>query len=164
MPVAVAVNLHLGTTDMSELSKKDQKQVIQNLDFSSSDIRVWCFHVNRQHIENYISDHKKLKKFRFEKKRIHKNFDLNWFRLFRNEFEVFVTSHGKVISDIIVQTDADMQHTITNWRMANEYKGRAHELADAVVWCNQKNIKTKNCKVMDLREDIKKSMKRDLLE
>ena len=58
-----------------------------------------------------------------------------------------------------VQTDADMRDTINHWRMKNTYKGKARELADAVSWFNQKNTKIQNCKVMDLRYEIKERMK-----
>ena len=46
--------------------------------------------------------------------------------------------------------------------MKNTYKGKAHELDDAISRFNQKNTKIQNCKVMDLRYKIKERMKESL--
>ena len=84
--------------------------------------------------------------------------------MFKKDLETFLTLFKRDLSEITVQTDADMRDTINHWRMKNTYKGKAHELADAISWFNQKNTKIQNCKVMDLRYEIKERMKESLLE
>ena len=84
--------------------------------------------------------------------------------MFKKDLETFLTLFKRDLSEITVQTDADMRDTINHWRMKNTYKGKARELADAISWFNQKNTKIQNCKVMDLRYEIKERMKESLLE
>ncbi len=148
---------------MSTISEKDRMNVYRNLKSISNDIHVWCFHVDRQRIEEHIQNHKKFLKYKMPKHNIHKNFDLNWLRLFRSELENTTMPFGIAVTDLVIQTDGDMVKTIRNWRMKNSNVGKAHELADAVAWCNQKNIKI-DCKVLDLRDEIKKKMEQTLLK
>lgn len=69
------------------------------------------------------------------------------------------------LSDIAIEADADMRPTtIKNWNLIDKYKGRAYELSDVVAWFNQKGIKIQNCEVVDLRDDIMKSMEHHLLK
>ena len=149
---------------MSEISNQKRLQVYHNLDLSSNDVCGWCFHVNRQQIEYFFLNHDRLKKIRTSKLSIHKNFDSHWLDLFKKDLETFLTLFKRDLSEITVQTDADMRDTINHWRMKNTYKGKARELADAISWFNQKNTKIQNCKVMDLRYEIKERMKESLLE
>ena len=117
---------------MSEISNQKRLQVYRNLDLSSNDVCGWCFHVNRQQIEYFFLNHDRLKKFRTSKLSIHKNFDSHWLDLFKKDLETFLTLFKRDLSEITVQTDADMRDTINHWRMKNTYKGKAHELADAI--------------------------------
>ena len=147
---------------MSKLSVKNRKKVSKKLKRLPKNIRAWCFYVERQRTEDYIKNHKKFRDSQLTKKNLHKNFDGHLLQFFKQELENFITPFGIQINELIIQTDDDMKNTIKNWNMKNTYKGRAYELADAVAWCNQKGTKI-DCKVVDLRDDIKKGMKRDLL-
>jgi len=149
---------------MSELSEKQRIQVHRNLKFNSKDIHAWCLHVQRQHIENYILNHPRLRNYKKPKVNIHKNFDYHLLNSLKAELERFVYSHKQEFSDIVIQTDSDMRETIEQWNMMRVDEGRAYELADAVAWFNQRNIPVASCNDMDLREDIKLSMEQDLLK
>ena len=83
-------NIGIDGIYMSELSDKQIEQVRHNLDFHSNDVRVWCFHVQRQHVEDYFINHTKLRSRKIPISNIHKNFDLHLLRSFKNELEDFV--------------------------------------------------------------------------
>ena len=155
-------NVGISPIHMSEMSERQRRQVLDNLDFSSSEITVWCFHVNRQRIENTMQELITSGKKRKPRINIHKSFESYWFQLFRSELVAFATEFRADISDIVIEVDADMRPTIQNWNIDGRYKGRAYELADAVAWFNQRGVKMQDCRVVDLRDRIISSMRRYL--
>ena len=157
-------NIGINGIHMSELSEKERMQVHRNLNFNSNDIHVWCLHVQRQHIENYILNHNRLRNYKKPKVNIHKNFDYHLLNSIKVELENFVYSRKQEFSDIVVQTDSDMRDTVEQWNIMRVDEGRAYELADAVAWFNQRNIQIDSCDDMDLRDSIKSLMEQDLLE
>lgn len=121
---------------MSELDEKEIQQVHDNLDFKHDDIRVWCFHVNRQLLEKYILKHPKLTYHKIPKLNVHKNFDHHLLNLFKDELESFIFPRHEDYSDLEIQTDSDMEFAVKHWRMKRVDKkkeGIAFGLADAVV-------------------------------
>ncbi|PIW35626.1 MAG: hypothetical protein COW26_03450 [Nitrosopumilales archaeon CG15_BIG_FIL_POST_REV_8_21_14_020_33_23] len=156
-------NIGIDGIHMSELSDPQREQVRRNLDFKHNDVRAWCFHVQRQHIEDYFIHHSRLKNPKLPKISIHKNFDHYLLRSIKDDLEKFVFPYHQELSDIVVQTDWDMKHTIEHWKMQRVDEGIAFQLADAIAWFNQKHIRIDNCKDMDLRDYIKSSMEQDLL-
>ena len=95
---------------------------------------------------------------------IHKNFDTHWFRLFRNDLEMFAAKLRTELSEIVIESDSDMGPTLKNWNINSTYEGKAYELSDAVVWFNQKGVKLGQCKIMDLRTGIEERVKHSLLK
>ena len=157
-------NVGISAIHMSKMSKPQRDQVLKNLDFSSNEIAVWCFHVNRRQIEDCIQKRITSEKKRKSKVNIHKSFESYWFQLFKDELADFAVRFRAEISDIVVEADADMRPTIKNWNIDSKHKGRAYELSDAVAWFNQKGINIQNCKVVDLRSAIMDSMEHHLLK
>ena len=157
-------NIGINGIHMSELSEKQRTQVHRNLNFNSNDIHVWCLHVQRQHIENYILNHDRLRNYKKPKVNVHKNFDYHMLNSIKTELENFVYSRKQEFSDIVVQTDSDMRDTIEQWNMMRVDEGRAYELADAVAWFNQRNIHVNFCDDKDLRDNIRLLMEQDLLK
>lgn len=84
--------------------------------------------------------------------------------MFVRELTDFAAKLGAVLSDIVVEADADMRPTMKRWNIGTGHAGRAHELADAIMWCNRGSIKIPNCRIMDLQGDSETAMKRDLLK
>lgn len=125
---------------------------------------MWCFHVNRRHIEHAIQERIISEKKRVPRINIHKSFESYWFQLFKDRLADFAAKFRAELSDIAIEADADMRSTIKNWNISDKREGRAYELSDAVAWFNQKGVKIQNCKVVDLRDDILKSMERHLLK
>jgi hypothetical protein len=148
---------------MAELSESERQHVHNNLNCKYDDIRVWCLHVQRQHIEQYILNHSRLKNYKKPKVNVHKNFDYHLLRSIKNELENFVFPYRQEFSNIVVQTDGDMGDTVVQWKMQQVSRGKAYELAYAVAWFNQKHVKINSSIEMDLRDSIKESMERDLL-
>ena len=149
---------------MSELSEKQRTHVHRNLNFNSNDIHVWCLHVQRQRIEDYILNHNRLRNYKKPKVNIHKDFDHHLLNSIKTDLENFVYSRKQEFSDIVVQTDSDMKDTIEQWNMMRVDEGRAYELADAVAWFNQRNIPIDSCNDKDLRDNIRLLMEQDLLK
>ena len=155
-------NIGISPIHMSEMSERQRSQVYDRLDFSSNEIIVWCFHINRPYIENAVQYRIMSGKKRRRRINIHRSFDSYWFQLFKSELASFAAGLREELSDITIEADADMRRTIKNWNIGDRYKGKAYELADAVAWFNQKKCKIQNCKVMNLQDDIKRSMELDL--
>lgn len=149
---------------MSEMSERRRRRVYDRLDFSSSGVVVWCFHVNRHHAVNGMKERVASGKKRKPKINIHRSFDSYWFQLFADKLADFAANFRADLSDIAIEADADMLPTVKNWNINDRYKGKAYELADAVAWFNQKGIKVQNCMVMDLRDAIMSSMEHHLLK
>ena len=59
---------------MSEISKSQRRQVRDNLDFSSNELIVWCFHTSRQRIENDMKERVAPRKKRSPSINVHKSF------------------------------------------------------------------------------------------
>lgn len=87
-----------------------------------------------------------------------------WLQLFVHELADFAAKLGADLSDIVVEADADMRPTMKRWNIDTKQAGRAHELADAIAWCNRRSIKMPSRRIMDLRGSLETAMKRDLLK
>lgn len=149
---------------MTDLTELEREHVRRTLNFQSNDVRVWCFHVQRQHLEKYILNHPRLKNYKKPKVSVHKNFDHHLLNSIKIQLQNFVYSYKQELSDIVVHTDDDMKDTVEYWKMQREVKGIPFELSDAVAWFNQKHVRIDSCNHMDLRNDIKSLMEQDLLE
>ena len=157
-------NIGISPIHMSEITEQKRQHVYGNLDFSSNEIRVWCFHISRRQIENDIQERLRTRNSRKSRISIHKNFDTHWFRLFRNDLETFAAKLRTELSEIVIEADSDMVPTLKNWNINSTYKGKAYELSDAVAWFNQKGARLEQCKIMDLRTNIEELMKHSLLK
>ena len=157
-------NIGVPSIHMSDMSDPQRDLVRRNLDLSSAEVRAWCFHVGRRNIEKAIRERIASGRGRRSGINIHKSFDTYWLRLFQNELTGFAAPFKAELSDIAIETDADMRQTVKNWKLNGKRKGRAHQLSDAVAWFNQKGVKIRNCREMDLRGSIMKSMERHLLK
>ena len=149
---------------MSELSKRQRLMVHNNLDLSSNDISAWCFHISRQRIEDDMLKLTRSKKSRMPRINIHKSFETYWFRRFRSDLESFAARFRMELTEVTIQADADMNPTLKYWGMPSKCRGRAYELSDAVAWFNQKGIKIRDCKTVDLREKIRNDMEQGLVK
>ena len=95
---------------------------------------------------------------------IHRSFDAYRLQLFVRETADFAARLGADLSDITIEVDADMRPTIKRWNINTRRVGRAHELSDAIAWCNRRGVKIPNCRIMDLWDYLEAAMKRDLLK
>lgn len=148
---------------MSEMSETHREQVHRNLNLKSNDVRAWCFHVQRQHLEDYFINHDILRAKKMPTVNIRKNFDHHLLRSIKDELESFVFPKHREFKDIVVQTDSDMLHTVEHWKMQRVDEGKAFEIADAIAWFNQRHTPIEDCREMDLRDSIKLAMEQDLL-
>ena len=117
-------NVGVPPVHMSDMSDLQRVRVRRNLDPSSSEVRVWCFHVGRRNIEKAIRERMKSGKERRPGTSIHRSFDSYWLGLFRDELVDFAVSFREDLSDIAVETDADMRQTVKNWKLNGKRKGR----------------------------------------
>lgn len=148
---------------MSRLGVKKQAQVVENLDLPPGEIGAWCFHIDRQRIEGSVGE-LITRKRRKPSTNIHRSFDMYWLQLFVRELVDFAAKLGADLSDITVEADVDMRPTMKRWNIGTKQVGRAHELADAIAWCNRRGVEIPNCRVMDIRGNLETAMKRDLLK
>ena len=81
----------------------------------------------------------------------------------RETIEQFAANHRCEVRDMLVQCDSDMLDVVQGWRVKTSHKGKAHEIADVVVWCNSHHIHVKMCREIDLRDVMLKSLRRDLI-
>ena len=149
---------------MRLMSDETRTQIRSNLDLSSEEVIVWCFHVDRRNIEKAIRERIASGKGRRPGINVRKSFESYWFSLFRDDLAGFAAKFRAEISDIAIEVDSDMRPTIQAWNISDRLPGRAYELSDAVAWFNQKGVKIRGCKVLDLRHDIQKRMVRHLLK
>ena len=148
---------------MNQITAGKRERIRRRLDLGSGEICALCMHVERQGVENHILNHEKTRRHRNLKSSIHKNFDTHLRRLVRSELDPFLRRHRLDLSDITVQVDGDMRHSVRYWKMKSAGVGRAHEMADAIAWFNQKRMDVDpRCRKLDLREKIRKAMEHDM--
>ena len=139
---------------MVELSEKKKNHVIKNLNFTKRNLMSLCVHVERQKIIQELMNSSKLKKTK-TKKQLHGYFDNVLLSLVKKNIEPFCRVHNiNDIRSLGVQCDSGMTNTIQFWKMRPVSGGRAHELADAVAWCNEHKRKFKGEIKKDLRQEI----------
>ena len=148
---------------MSRLGAKKRAQVVENLDLPPGEIGARCFHIDRQRIEGSMGE-LITRKRRKPPTNIRRSFDMYWLQLFARELVDFAAKLGANLSDITVEADVDMRPTMKRWNIDTKPVGRAHELADAIAWCNRRGVKIPNCRIMDIRGNLETAMKRDLLK
>ena len=157
-------NIGVKHIHMSRMSESQRDQVRANLDLSSDEIIAWCFHLDRRNIEKAIRERMKYGKKRKPRINVHRSFESYWFSLFRDDLANFAAKFRAELSDIIVEADSDMRPTLKAWKISNRLQGKAHELSDAVAWFNQRGTKIQHCRVVDLRDSIRKIMESHLLK
>lgn len=149
---------------MIRLDDTQKNHVQRTLDFTSNNIRSWCFYVERQNIVNNIFNNSRLKKKPGAKSKIYEIFDKIFFSYFRKYLETFVKSHSSEIPGLNVQCDADMDKTIRRLNMQPTQRGKAYEMADAIAWLNEHNRDVAGCATRDLTNFINKKMESSLLK
>ena len=92
---------------MSELSEHQRLRVRNNLDLSSNEISVWCFHISRRRIEDDMLTRMRSKNSRMPRINVHKSFETYWFRLFRSDLESFTARFRTDLAEVMIQADAD---------------------------------------------------------
>jgi len=148
---------------MRELSDNQKTTLYQRIDFTDNDIESWCMHVDRQNIIDTIKLSENLHP-RFKRgKLIQRHFDNLLLKKIKQDIENFTIPYGKHIEDLTMQCDGDMIRTAQNWKMGTEHKGRAYQLADAIVYCRQRRHNVPGWHVHDFRDDLLVEMGRDLL-
>jgi len=156
-------DLEMNRLHMSRLPEDRQERVRVTLDFSSNNIRAWCFNVEKQNIIDYIYGHQNLKPKNRYKKTIYDHFDRLLLQMFRGELGDFSFSHKLRIDELNVQCDGDMRDAINVWHMNPRDEGRAYDLSDAIAWCNERNFRIKGCIERDFSVELRAQMENDLL-
>jgi hypothetical protein len=157
-------DIDINEIHMVRLEPQEKKQVIERIDFESYNLKAWCFYVDRQQIVDSIFNHIRLHPKNKRKPTIHKSFDSHFLYQFKDDLEEFTYKHGTALNDLQVQCDGDMSLTIKNWRMKKAPRGKAHQLADAIAWCNERDQKLNGCQEVALQEIIRNRMQQDLLK
>ena len=76
----------------------------------------------------------------------------------------FAAKHRCEVRDIEVECDSDMRDTALAWGMKPVAGAKAYDLADVIAWSNVHGRVIKTCKEVDIRDQIYKDMRRDLLK
>lgn len=148
---------------MSHLSDSKKQKVFRELKFNDDDLLGLCLNVERQKTIDCIIDNVRQAPINKEKSRIHRHFDHLLWRAIRDKVESFAYLRHYEIEDIVMQCDSDMIKTGENWKMKTAIEGKAHEIADAVAWCNERNKPIKHCLNIDLANKLLREMRHDLL-
>jgi len=125
---------------MAVLPKKLQAKVIKNLSFDNILIKGFCIYVDRDETINFIMRHKKLKGKYRSKRALTSYFDKKLRVEVREIINQFAIKNGTTFSSLIVQCDGDTEEIIKTWGLKTVVKDKAHELSDALAWCNNHSI------------------------
>ena len=146
------------------LSKSKRRKVIQRINLNDGELVVACLHVQKQKIIEEILSDPRIKIRNTPKAKPYMHFDYLLFRKIRDMVESFAFPRKCGLEDIAMQCDSDMSKTGANWKMNTVNKGKAYEIADAIAWCNQHDIKINQCREIDLASMIHAEMQHDLLK
>lgn len=154
--------LGVNSIHMNRLSYAKRDKIVSRLKFDAGVVAV-CAYVEKQLAINSITDDPGFDRHR-TKSSVHRHFGHLLWRCMRETIEKFAVDHRCEVRDIAVQCDEDMQDVVRGWRMKTSYKGKAHEIADVVGWCNSHHRRVDTCREIDLRDAIFRDMKRDLIK
>lgn len=146
---------------MSQLSQTKRDKIIKRLS-PDTGIVVVCAYVEKQRTINLITSDPKFDRHR-NKSIVHRHFNHLLWRFMRETIEQFAADHRCEVHDISAQCDNDMLDVMRQWRVKTSYKGKAHEIADIVGWCNSHHIPINMCREIDLQEAILNGLRRDLI-
>lgn len=137
---------------------RPKDRVIDALVFTRNDLSAFCFRVDRQEIVNEVySRINRRKNFR-RKLYIYSKFDEIFLKCFRDELQELCARNGVELAKLGVECDADMEKTVKRWNMMPLDEGIAHEIADAVSWCNMHGVDLPGCLERDFVETIRKKL------
>lgn len=147
---------------MTKLSHTKRNKIISKLLFDRGTMAL-CAYVEKQLIINQITNDP-----RFDRHRstavVHRHFNYILWNCMRETIEQFTADHRCDVRDIVVQCDRDMEDAALQWHMKKSHKGKAHDLADIVGWCNSHHRRIRTCQELDFRAVLLESLRRDLLK
>ncbi|HJJ22592.1 MAG TPA: hypothetical protein OQH54_02605 [Nitrosopumilus sp.] len=156
-------NIGLKKIHMQKLDNKKRAQVIDRITFDHIDRIALSFLVNKINVVHEIHDHKKRKNKYADINTIFREFDLIMLRKVKPFIENFTVPRRIRPEELVYQVDDDMKHTIRNWGIKWEQEDIAHEFADAVAYCHNKNYTVPKLQLFDWRLDISSELKKKLL-
>jgi len=156
-------NIGLKKIHMQKLDNKKLAQVIDRITFDHDERIALSFLVNKMKLVHEIHEHKKRKNKYADINTIFREFDEIMLRKVKPLIENFTIPRGIRPEELVYQVDDDMKHTIRHWGIKWEPEDIAHELADAVAYCHNKEHYVPKLQLFDWSLDISSELKKKLL-
>lgn len=145
---------------MNRMQDSKRNKIVDRLRFDH-DVVGMCVYVERQKaIDSVLRDGSTCAR---PKRKVYSHFRYLLWKHMRDTIVPFAARHRCEVRDIEAQCDSDMRDTVLAWGMKAVAGSRAYELADVIAWCNGHGRAIKTCREMDIRDEICKDMRRDLL-
>lgn len=148
---------------MSKISEHDKKEVMNKLDFRNNGLFALSLEVEKVKTVKYVHEHNKRKEKYFDVRLVYQHFDMLLLDKIKPVLDDFSYKFNGAFRTLSVESDNDMDDTLRTWGIKRDNEGKAYELADAVAWCHNKDQKIDGCRILNLADELRVQMERDLL-
>ena len=146
------------TTHMSGLPPQTQRRIISELQFDHHNRIAICVKIDRKKIIDEVKQRRIAKYQRMSTGKLFAMFEQILFKYLKHEIEKFTLVHHLSANAIPVECDDDSQVFVKAWGTKSINPNNFHFIADAIAWCNTKEIKLDSVIELDYTKIIKNEM------
>ena len=150
------------TTHMSGLPKQTKQRIISKLQFDQNYRFALCVKIDRKRIIQEVKNRRITKYKRMSNGRLFAMFEKALFKYLRHDIENFTLKHHLELGEVPVECDNDSKVFAKVWGSNTISPHATHFIADALAWCNNKNIRIDTSIELNYTDEIKMDMIRKL--
>jgi len=145
-------------THMSGLTQKAKQTIISKLQFDKKYRYAICVKIDRKKVIDEVKNRRIAKYRRMSKGKLYALFEKTLFKYLRHDIEKFTLKHHLELSEIPVECDGDSIVFVKVWGANSMSPHGIHFIADALAWCNTKNIRLDSTIELNYCDKIKRDM------
>ena len=142
-------------------NKKIQKEILLKICFDQKNVLGLCLKIDRDQIIDEFSNSNR-KKRKISRTDLICIFNQHLFKLVRNYFDNFLPQHKCALTEVCFECDSDCIGFAKDNSLKHIPKGDAHSIADIVAWGNNKKMEPRDTISLDLRNEIRESIRRHM--
>ena len=150
------------TTHMSGLPKQTKQKIISKLRFDQNHRFAICVKIDRKRVIEEVKNRRISKYKRMSNGKLFAMFEKILFKYLRHDIEKFTLKHHLGLGEIPVECDGDSIAFVKVWGSNSISPQGIHFIADALAWCNTKNIMLDTAVELNYSNKIKTDMIRKL--
>jgi hypothetical protein len=146
------------TTRMSQLTGQTQNRIIKTLHFDCKNRITFCITLNRTKIIEQVKNARAVKKDRTPTGNILRTFNYVVIRKVLPQMQSYALANSMQLTEIVFECDSDCEPFAKIANVKSTKEGKAHNIADKVAWCNNKNKNLPSVIDIDFTNEIVSKM------